>query len=149
MFVQHSNICPANYFQFPGFANGGLQNPCNYFPSAATSSSNLLHQNASKHAANKKKCDYYGHTKHHSSIGKFKSKPQTNRKRKETEKENIDPELMAKLKSAEWENRTGYWCQRCNPKKRFGTSDELVYHMAKNVHSVACENGQSLKEKDF
>ena len=54
------------------------------------------------------------------------------RKRKKEEKENIDPETLAKYKAMEWEQRMGYWCQRC--KIRFPNSDALVDHMAKNKH---------------
>ena len=56
------------------------------------------------------------------------------RKRKQVEKENIDPDTLAKYKALEWEQRTGYWCQRC--KIRFGNSNDLVDHMAENVHTV-------------
>ena len=59
------------------------------------------------------------------------------RKRKQVEKENIDPDTLAKYKALEWEQRTGYWCQRC--KIRFANQDELVDHMAKNVHTVPVE----------
>jgi len=55
-----------------------------------------------------------------------------NKKRKNVEKENIDAETLAKYKALEWEQRTGYWFQRCSVK--FGSSDLLVDHMAKNVH---------------
>ena len=50
----------------------------------------------------------------------------------EPEKENIDPETLAKYKALEWEQRTGYWCQKCSI--RFTDSDALVDHMAKNIH---------------
>ena len=54
------------------------------------------------------------------------------------EKENIDSETLAKYKALEWESRTGYWCQKCNIK--FGSSDLLVDHMAKNVHMKPNQN---------
>ena len=99
MFVHHSNICPANSFQYPNFA--ALQNPIaqtNYYQS----------QNLPK---NIKKC----HSKcdcglKHSTTNRIQSKTQQiSRKRKQTEKENIDSETLAKMKALEWEQRTGYW----------------------------------------
>ena len=73
-----------------------------------------------------------------SSIPNTKITKGRGRKRKIEEKENLEPEILAKLKTKEWESRTGYWCQRCkkiDPKNaRFATSNDLIDHMAKNVH---------------
>ena len=82
-----------------------------------------------------------GRQKKTSSAQNTKSSSKGSRKRKIEEKENLDPEFLAKLKSKEWESRTGYWCQRC--KIRFATSDELVDHMAKNVHSGPPTNAKN------
>ena len=57
------------------------------------------------------------------------------------EKENIDSETLAKYKTLEWESRTGYWCQRCM--RKFGSSDLLVDHMAKNVHIKSTQSTDS------
>ena len=48
------------------------------------------------------------------------------RKRKIEEKENLEPEILAKLKTKEWESRTGYWCQKC--KIRY-----LVFYLVKSL----------------
>ena len=112
LFVQHSNMCPANTFQYP------LVQPTN--------------QTKVKRTREKchSKCDCKnGHKVHQKS---------NNRKRKQTEKENIDPETLAKYRALEWEQRTGYWCQKC--KIRFNSSEQLVDHMAKNVHKPVAES---------
>jgi len=76
-------------------------------------------------------CDCSGKAKQNHSSGLAKTI--SSRKRKQqVEKENIDLETLAKYRALEWEQKTGYWCQRCN--LRFPTSDLLVDHMAKNVH---------------
>ena len=82
-----------------------------------------------------------GRQKKTNSAQNTKTSGKGSRKRKIEEKENLDPEFLAKLKSKEWESRTGYWCQRC--KIRFSTSDELVDHMAKNVHSGPPTNAKN------
>ena len=48
------------------------------------------------------------------------------RKRKIEEKENLEPEILAKLKTKEWESRTGYWCQKC--KIRY-----LIFYFVKSL----------------
>ena len=141
MFAHHSNICPANAFQFPPFnfqhSVNGNAIPLNgniYSPSSTKN--NQIPPKIVKKCPNHSvvNCDcggllLSGKTRNANSQ-KTGSKPY--RKAKKPEKENIDPGKMEKLQALEWENRMGYWCQRCS--LRFSTSDELVDHMAKNVH---------------
>ena len=128
LFVQHSNICPANTFQYPSIADSKM----------VTSSTNQV-STFKTHGKCKSKCDCSNgqlqnqHQQNKSNI-KTSGRHHQQRKRKNVpEKENIDPETLAKYKALEWEQRTGYWCQRCNIK--FNTSDLLVDHMSKNVHT--------------
>ena len=70
-----------------------------------------------------------------SSSHKRKAPTSQGKKRKAVEKENIDPETMAKYKAMEWEQRMGYWCQKCQI--RFPSSDALVDHMSqKDAHKT-------------
>ena len=129
MFAHHSNICPANAFQFPPF---NFQHSVNGDYFATPSTKNQMAPKIVKKCPNhstKCDCGLPGSIKN-STRNAQKTKPY--RKAKKPEKENINPEKMEKLQALEWENRMGYWCQRCS--LRFSTSDQLVDHMAKNIH---------------
>ena len=87
---------------------------------------------ASKTVKCKSNCDCSGQA--HKSNNKTGRPLQTRKRKQVAEKENIDSETLAKYKTLEWEERTGYWCQKCNIK--FTSSDLLIDHMSKkDVHA--------------
>ena len=87
---------------------------------------------ASKTVKCKSNCDCSGQA--HKSNNKTGRPLQTRKRKQVAEKENIDSETLAKYKTLEWEERTGYWCQKCNIK--FTSSELLIDHMSKkDVHA--------------
>jgi hypothetical protein len=133
LFIHHSQICPGNTFQYPGATSsyGLYMQPHHYQQQQHQEYQQYQHQRVQKHQ--RKKCSYSSSKCNCDQCGPaVKGSMIQKRKRKAVEKENIDPETFAKLKAMEWEQRMGYWCQKC--KIRFTTSDELVDHMSQNKH---------------
>ena len=87
---------------------------------------------ASKTVKCKSNCDCNGQA--HKTNNKSGRPLQTRKRKQVAEKENIDSETLAKYKTLEWEERTGYWCQKCSIK--FPSSELLIEHMSKkDVHT--------------
>lgn len=126
LLVKHCQYnCLANTFQYPPISAHPTSPPTSHHQDQTLAE-------ASKTVKCKSNCDCNGQA--HKTNTKTGRPLQTRKRKQVAEKENIDSETLAKYKTLEWEERTGYWCQKCSIK--FPSSELLIEHMSKkDVHT--------------